>query len=86
MIFVKSNEMNKNQLAVSKMKRFYQRKLTHILGEETETNIKRQDASNILSYNSNLVLHLLTAGAEERQETIISNMNLLHYSSGCTKL
>jgi hypothetical protein len=68
------------------MKRFYQQKLTHILGEETEMNIKRQDASNTSSYNSNLVLHLLTAGAEERQETIIGNMNSLHYSSGCTKL
>jgi hypothetical protein len=56
------------------------------MGEEIKTNIQRQDASNTPSYNGNLVLHLLIAGAEERQGTIINSMNLLHYSSSSTKL
>jgi hypothetical protein len=54
--------------------------------EEIDMNIIDKVQVNTQSYNCSLVLHLLIAGAEERQGTITSNMNLLHYSSSCTKL
>jgi hypothetical protein len=59
---------------------------THVcIGEEFKLNIndKVQVAYHL---QLNLVLHLLIAGAEERQGAIIDSMNLIHYSSGCTKL
>ena len=85
MIFCKRYEMKEEHTELWITKKLLSMKTHVYIGEELRMNIndKVQVAHHL---QLNLVLHLLIAGAEERQGTIIDSMNLIHYSSGCTKL